>query len=75
MDEAIADAATPIRLFHQAQAFNLAKQKYAASSTMQQALKAGLSKEMLQSPEIPSYEKLRTLAVGQGAAPDDKKGT
>ncbi|MGA2062884.1 MAG: tetratricopeptide repeat protein, partial [Thermoguttaceae bacterium] len=75
MDEAVADAATPVRLFHQAQAFNLAKQKYAATSTMQQALKAGLSKEMLQSPEIPAYEKLRNLAGELGTAPDDKKGT
>ncbi len=75
MDEAVADEASPTRLFHQAQALNLANQKYAASSTMQQALKAGLTKDMLQSPEIPAFEKLRNLAGELGTTPDDKKGT
>jgi tetratricopeptide (TPR) repeat protein len=74
MDEAVADAATPVRLFHQAQALNLGNQKYAASSTMQQALKAGLTKEMLETPEIPAYEKLKKLAQELGTAADDKKG-
>jgi tetratricopeptide (TPR) repeat protein len=74
IDEAVADGATPIRLFHQAQALNLAKQKYAASSAMQQALKAGLTKENLQSLEIPAFEKLRSLAGELGNAPDAKKG-
>ena len=74
-DEAVADAATPVRLFHQAQALNLAKQKYAASSTMQQALKAGLTKDMLQSLEIPAFDKLRNLAGELGTSSDDKKGT
>jgi tetratricopeptide (TPR) repeat protein len=73
MDEAIADASTPVRLFHQAQALNLGNQKYAASSTMQQALKAGLTKEMLETPEIPAYEKLKKLAQELGTAVDDKK--
>ena len=73
MDEAVADAATPVRLFHQVQALNLGKQKYAASSAMQQALKAGLTKDMLQTPEIPAYEKLRNLAGELGATADDKK--
>jgi tetratricopeptide (TPR) repeat protein len=62
MEESVADSATPVRLFHQAQALNLGKQKYAASSTMQQALKAGLTKEMLQTPEIPAFDSLQKLA-------------
>jgi tetratricopeptide (TPR) repeat protein len=74
MEEAVADAATPVRLFHQAQALYLGNQKYAASSTMQQALKAGLTKEMLETPEIPAYEKLKKLAQELSAAADDKKG-
>ncbi len=74
MDEAVADAATPVRLFHQAQALNLANQKYAASSTMQQALKTGLTKDSLQTPELPAYEKLHNLARELGTPTDDKKG-
>jgi cellulose synthase operon protein C len=62
IEEAVADAATPVRLFHQAQALDLGKQKYAASSAMQQALKAGLTKEMLQAPEFPAFENLQKLA-------------
>ena len=73
MEEAIADAASPVRLFHQAQALSLANQPYAASSTMQQALKAGLTKEMLQTPEIPSFDKLQKLARELGVAEGDKK--
>ena len=42
---------------------------------MQQALKAGLTKDMLQSPKIPAFEKLRNLAGELGTTPDDKKGT
>jgi len=41
---------------------------------MQQALKAGLTKEMLETPEIPAYEKLKKLAQELGTAADDKKG-
>jgi tetratricopeptide (TPR) repeat protein len=73
MEVAIADAATPVRLFHQAQALNLGNQPYAASSTMQQALKAGLTTDMLETPEIPAYEKLKKLAGELGTAADVKK--
>jgi len=72
MEEAIADSATPVRLFHQAQAFNLVNQKYAASSNMQRALEAGLTKEMLLSPEIPAFEKLQKLAKEAGTSEESK---
>ncbi len=75
MEDAVADAPTPVRLFHQAQAFSLANQKYAASSTMQQALKAGLTKDMLQSPEFPAFEKLSNLAGELGTSTEVKKDT
>ena len=68
MEESVADEASPTRLFHQAQALYLGNQKFAASSTMQQALKAGLSKEMLISLEIPSFEKLQKLPKELGTA-------
>lgn len=58
MKECVAEAITPVRLFHLAQAINLSNQKYEAASTMQKALKAGLTKEMLNQAEIPAFEKL-----------------
>ena len=52
LEDVVADGPTPVRLFHQAQALNLANQKYAASSTMQQAIKAGLTKDYAAIPGI-----------------------
>lgn len=72
MDEAVAAGTTPVRLFHQAQALSLANQKYAASSTMQRALDAGLKKESLQTPEKPAFEKLQKLAK-ELASPQENK--
>ena len=72
MEESVADGATPVRLFHQAQALNLGKQKYAASSTMQQALKAGLTKDMLQTSEISAFESLQKLAKELDSTAVDK---
>jgi tetratricopeptide (TPR) repeat protein len=71
MDEVVADGATPVRLFHQAQALELGKQKFAAASTMQRALDAGLKKEMLQVLEIPAFERLKKLAQVQGTSQKD----
>jgi tetratricopeptide (TPR) repeat protein len=61
-EKAIAENPSPLRLFHQAQAFLLAGQKSKAASTMQEALKAGLDKENLYKPESPQFEKLKMLA-------------
>ncbi len=73
IEEAIADAPTPVRLFHQAQALLLGNQKYAAVSTMQRAMKAGLKKEMLQDLEFPAFEKLQKLAKDLGTASEVKQ--
>ena len=69
-EKAIADNPSAVRLFHQAQAFVLAGQKSKAASTMQKALKAGLSKDDLYSPEIPQFEELETLAKNNDAPAD-----
>ena len=61
MTEALTEAETPERLFHQAQAYDEAGQANAAAEAMQKAMKEGLVKEMLQPLEIPAFEKLRKL--------------
>ncbi|MGA2063132.1 MAG: tetratricopeptide repeat protein, partial [Thermoguttaceae bacterium] len=69
-DKAIADNPSALRLFHQAQAFLLAGQKSNAASTMQKALKAGLAKDDIYTPEIPQFEKLKLLAKDRDAPAD-----
>jgi len=61
MADALADAETPVRYFHQAQAYELAGQHNAAASAMEKAMKLGLTKDMLQPLEIPAFEKLSQL--------------
>jgi Tfp pilus assembly protein PilF len=58
---ALADAETPVRLFHLAQVYQLAGQEKEARDTMDKALKKGLTREMLQPLELPAFEKLRQL--------------
>jgi len=61
MADALADAETPVRYFHQAQAYELAGQHNAAAASMEKAMKLGLTKDMLQPLEIPAFEKLSQL--------------
>ena len=58
---ALAEQATPVRLFHQAQAYEKAGQSNAASVAMDKAMQKGLTKEMLQPLELPTFEKLQRL--------------
>ena len=59
MKDAIADSRAPERLFHQAQAYELAGDNAKAKACFDEALKKGLTKELLQPPEVPAFEKLR----------------
>ena len=59
MTDALADAETPVRLFHQAQACQLAGQTDAAITAMGKALQKGLTKEKLHPLEIPAFDKLK----------------
>jgi len=61
VQEAIADSATPVRLFHLAQAYALTGKNFDAAETITKANKAGLKPDMLQPPELPEYEKLQSL--------------
>jgi len=61
MAEALNDAETPVRLFHQAQAYEKAGQPNAAAAVMEKAMQKGLTKSMLQPLELPAFEKLRQL--------------
>ncbi len=57
--DAIADNEAPERLFHRAQAYELAGDKAKAKMDLDAALKKGLAKESLQPLEVPAFEKLR----------------
>lgn len=57
--DAIADSESPVRLFHQAQAFHKAGKIEEAKIAMQKALAKNLAPEMLQPLEVPAFEKLR----------------
>jgi tetratricopeptide (TPR) repeat protein len=61
LTEALADAETPVRLFHQAQAYEQAGRRADAVASMDKALRKGLTKEMLHLLEAPTFEKLRRL--------------
>jgi cellulose synthase operon protein C len=61
LDESLADRETPLRYFHQAQAYTLAGQQNSARTAMFKALQMGLTKDMLQPPEVPAYDKLNQL--------------
>ena len=56
IDNAVANAATPVRLFHKAQALRLTGKTAEANETFQQALDEGLTVEMLQPLEAPAFE-------------------
>jgi tetratricopeptide (TPR) repeat protein len=61
MNDAIAeqDSPDPDRLFHRAQAYELAGDKAKAKTDLDAALEDGLTKESLQLLEVPAFEKLR----------------
>jgi len=61
MAEALTEAETPVRLFHQALAYEKAGQPNAAAAAMEKAVQKGLTKGMLQPLELPAFEKLRQL--------------
>ena len=61
LDLAIADAETPIRLFHRAQACERAGRSQEAIQAIKRAEALGLKPEMLQPLERPAYEKLKGL--------------
>jgi cellulose synthase operon protein C len=62
VNEAVNDAETPVRLFHQAQALQQAGQASAATQALEKALRKGLTKEMLHPLELPVFEKLKSSA-------------
>jgi tetratricopeptide (TPR) repeat protein len=62
MNDVVADRKTPDRLFHQAQALELAGKKNEAAIVMEEALGMGLSAKHLQKPELPAFERLKKLA-------------
>jgi tetratricopeptide (TPR) repeat protein len=70
--EAVTDAPSAERLFHQAQALQLAKQEYAAASTMQRALNAGLTRETLQPPERKYFDQMQELSRKLGVQEEKK---
>lgn len=61
LDRAIAEAATPVRLFHLAQAHQQAGRKQDAVEAMKKADSLGLKPKQLQPLELPIYDKLKKL--------------
>ena len=59
LDDAIADEATPLRLFRRARALLLADRKDEAAAALKGAEDKNLKREMLDPPERPYYDKLR----------------
>ena len=62
LDVALAEGETPVRLFHQAQAYKAAGQQAAALAAMRKAMAKGLAPEMLQPLERPAYVELKRAA-------------
>jgi hypothetical protein len=60
-EAALADRETPVRLFHQAQAYALAGQQSKARGILEKAIKSGLVKKMLQPLEWPDFDKLQNF--------------
>jgi tetratricopeptide (TPR) repeat protein len=61
LKKAIADEATPVRYFHQAQAYQQSGQPQAAIAAMKKAQQLGLQAHMLEPLERPAYEGLLKL--------------
>jgi cellulose synthase operon protein C len=62
LEKALADARTAERLFHQAEAFELAGKKDLAARAMKEALDKGLDVKTLPPGDIPVFERLKKLA-------------
>jgi tetratricopeptide (TPR) repeat protein len=62
MNEALTDAETPVRYFHQAMVYDRAGKADEAKDAMQKAIKRGLTKEMLHPLEFKAFEKLQAAA-------------
>jgi tetratricopeptide (TPR) repeat protein len=62
LEKALADARTAERLFHQAEAFELAAKKDSAAKAMKEALDKGLDVKTLPPGDIPVFERLKKLA-------------
>jgi tetratricopeptide (TPR) repeat protein len=58
---ALDDEVSPVRLYHRAQAYDLAGDKEEAAKMLQQAIDTGLKPESLQPLERPTYEQLHKL--------------
>lgn len=59
MADAVADNESPVRLFHQAQAFRKAGNIKGAKESLQKALDKKLTADRLQPLEVPAFEELR----------------
>jgi len=64
LQHALSDGLTPVRFFHQAQAYDQAGEEQAAAESIKKAVDLGLDSEMLQPLERPIYDKLRKLLDG-----------
>jgi predicted Zn-dependent protease len=62
MKDVLADRKEPERLFHYAEALELAGQNNAAAAAMQEALQMGLLEKNLLTPEIPTFNRLKAMA-------------
>lgn len=61
LNEALAETESPVWLFHQARAYELAGRHNDAVAAMEKALKKGLARHMLQPLELPAFDKLRSM--------------
>ncbi len=61
INDSLADTETPIRFFHQAQAFAMMGQESSAKTSIFMANRMGLTPDMLQPVEVPDFEKLKKL--------------
>jgi tetratricopeptide (TPR) repeat protein/uncharacterized protein HemY len=61
LEKAIKDEATPVRCFHQAQAYQQSGQRQQAAEAMKTAQKLGLKPSMLEPLERPAYQELLKL--------------
>ena len=67
LDDAINDSPQPIRYFHQAQAYFMTGKRRQAAESLKEALKMGLTAEMLQVPERKALTELRKLIDAEAA--------
>jgi cellulose synthase operon protein C len=61
MADALADAELPVRLFHQARAYDQAGKQNEATAAMEKAMQKGLKEDMIHPLELSAFEKLKPL--------------